>query len=352
MLDLPPQETIDARGNLISIPLGQAISIRKRTDAPLQIFLGIHMDTVYAADDPFQHVTRIDDHTLRGPGVTDAKGGLAVMLVALEALGQSKFASQLGWELLINPDEEIGSPGSAHLFAECAKRNQLGLVFEPVFPDGSFVSERKGSGNFSIVIRGRAAHAGRDFAMGRNAVVASADIAMRAAAINGTIHDVTMNIGRIDGGGAVNVVPDLAVVRLNVRVGQVAHQEVVEAKLKGIAAHVAQRHEVTVDVHGRFLSPPKVLDDATRELCREIEICGEQLGIVVRWRSSGGVSDGNKLASAGLPVIDTMGPRGGNLHSPQEYLEIPSLVERAKLCALVLMNLASNEFPPPTAGAL
>jgi glutamate carboxypeptidase len=352
MLDLPPLEDIDSQGNAVLIPLGQAISIRKRPGAPLRIFLGIHMDTVYDAQDPFQQVTRLDDRILCGPGVVDAKGGLAVMLVALQALERSESASHIGWEVLINPDEEIGSPGSAKLLAECAARNHLGLVFEPVFPDGSLVSERKGSGNFSIVIRGRAAHAGRDFQLGRNAIVAAADFAMQANAINGAIPQATVNVGRIDGGGAVNVVPDLGIVRLNVRVGQVADQELIESKLRSIASGVAGQHEVTVEVHGGFLSPPKVLDSATQQLCRQIEACGDALGIPIRWRSSGGVSDGNKLAAAGLAVIDTMGPRGGNLHSPQEYLEIDSLTERAKLCALLLAGYANGEFPRPAAGAL
>ena len=120
MVDLPPQQVIDSRGTLTSLPLGQAISIRRRPDAERRVFLGIHMDTVYAADDPFQAVDQIDGQALRGPGVLDAKGGLAVMLIALEALERSDVAERIGWEVLINPDEEIGSPGAAPLLANCA----------------------------------------------------------------------------------------------------------------------------------------------------------------------------------------------------------------------------------------
>jgi glutamate carboxypeptidase len=349
-LDLPSQEVIDTQGKLVSMPLGQAISIRKRPSAPLRVFLGIHMDTVYGPADPFQHVERIDNQTLRGPGVIDAKGGLAVMLIALEALERSDFASRIGWEVLINPDEEIGSPGSANLFVECARRNHLGLVFEPALADGAMVSVRKGSGNFSVVVRGRSAHAGRDFAAGRNAIVAAADFALAASRMNGTIPDATINVGRIDGGGPVNVVPDLAIVRLNVRVAKIEDQQRIEKELNGIAADVAARHDVTLTIHGGFLSPPKLLDDRTRELCERIEECGRELEVPIRWGSSGGVSDGNKLAAAGLPVIDTMGPRGGKLHSPQEFLILDSLTERAKLCALLLLKLASGDVEWATAG--
>jgi glutamate carboxypeptidase len=341
---LPPEQVIDSRGQTIALPLGKALSIRKRPDAPLRVFLGIHMDTVYREDDPFQRVEQVDANILRGPGVVDAKGGLAVMLVALEALERNPVAANIGWEVLINPDEEIGSPGSSPLLVEAAKRNHLGLVFEPTMPDGAMVSERKGSGNFSVVIRGRAAHAGRDFHLGRNAILAASDYVVRANRLNGTIPDMTLNIGRIDGGGPVNIVPDLAIVLLNVRVARLADQQTIERELSQLATEIAEAHDVTAEVHGHFASPPKVLDDRTRALCGHIEQCGRELGIPITWKPSGGASDGNKLAAAGLPVIDTFGPRGGELHSPREFLLLDSLTERAKLATLVLLKLAAGEI--------
>lgn len=344
LLDVLPESSIDSRGNEIAIPLGRAISIRKRPDAPLRIFLGIHYDTVYGSDHSFQQVDLIDEQTLRGPGVVDAKGGLAIMLIALEALELSGLTNRIGWEVLINPDEEIGSPGSAHLLYEAAKRNHFGLVFEPAFPDGSLVSERKGSGNFSAIIHGKSAHAGRAFQAGRNAIVAASDFALSAHRLNGTIPEMTLNIGRIDGGGPTNVVPELAIVQLNVRIARTEDQTPLRTELERIASEVAERHQVSVNLHGGFSSPPKLLDDRTSGLCRQIETCGKELGIPITWTRSGGVSDGNKLAAAGLPVLDTLGPRGGNLHSPQEYVHLPSLTERARLCALLLLKFASGEF--------
>jgi glutamate carboxypeptidase len=351
-VDLLPVSSINERGETVLTPFGKAIHLRKRPDAPLQIFLGIHMDTVYGPADSFQTVTRVDDKTLRGPGVIDAKGGLAVMLMALEALERSGSASRIGWEVVINPDEEIGSPGSAGLFAQCASRNHFGLVFEPSLPDGSLVSRRKGSGNFSVVIRGKSAHAGRDFSAGRNAVVAAADFSLMASRLIGALPDVTVNIGKIEGGGPVNVVPDLAIVRLNARILAPSQQANVESELRRIAQEISSRHQVSAEVHGSFLSPPKVLDDKTRDLCRCIESCGAQLEIPIHWRTSGGASDGNKLAAAGLPVIDTMGPIGGNLHSPEEYLMVDSLTQRARLCALLLLRFARGDWTWPVAGDL
>ena len=216
-IDLPPAESIDSRGLMTRQPLGRAMRARKRPEAPRQIFLGIHLDTVYPLDQPFQKVEALDANTLRGPGVIDAKGGLVVMLTAIEALERSELAGNVGWEILVNPDEEIGSPGSTELFVEAARRNHVGLVFEPAIGEGNIVDARKGTGNFTIIVHGRAAHAGRDFASGRSAIVALAGIVKKLHALNDTMPGVIVNVGKIEGGGALNVVPDLAIVRINVR---------------------------------------------------------------------------------------------------------------------------------------
>src|SRR5204863_2063795 len=118
-------------------------------------------------------------------------------------------------------DEEIGSPGSIELLNRAAKDNRLGLLFEPAMGDeGALVGERKGFGNFTVIVRGRAAHAGRDFAQGRNAVIAAAKMMHKLHALNDELgsNGITVNVGRVVGGGAVNVVPDLCVARINVRI--------------------------------------------------------------------------------------------------------------------------------------
>jgi glutamate carboxypeptidase len=258
------------------------------------------------------------------------------------------LAQRIGWEVLINPDEEIGSPGSAHLFAAAAVRNDLGLVFEPAFPDGNLVSSRKGSGNFSAVVRGRAAHAGRDFHLGRNAIEAAARFAVSAAELNGSIPGVTVNVARIDGGGPANVVPDLAICRLNARVETFEQQTLVHDALRRIAADIDRRDGISIELHGEFLSPPKVLDEPTLALLGHVAECARELGMpAISWRPSGGASDANKLAAAGLTVVDTLGPRGGNMHSAEEYLLVESLTERAALSALLLLKLAGGQIDWP-----
>ncbi len=342
-----PAEEIDAAGRVVHSPLGDALRLVKRPNAPLRAFLCIHYDTVYPASHPFQITQRLDENTLRGPGVADAKGGLAIMLTALAALERSPHAASIGWEVLINPDEEIGSPGSEPLFAEAARRNHLGLLFEPALPGGALVDRRRGVGNFTIIVHGRSAHAGRDFANGRNAVVALAELIGRIHGLNEQLLGMTINVGRFEGGGATNVVPDLAIARVNARTAVPEDEPRLRDALERLIAETNASDGITVELHGRFSSPTKIPDGATDRLMRHIETCGADLNIPIAWGASGGASDGNKLAAAGLPNIDSFGPRGGKIHSSEEHIDIDSLTERAKLTALLLLKLASGDIAWP-----
>ncbi len=167
VLPVAPWESLGDDGNMQQRQLGDALRFRKRPEAPLQVFLCGHMDTVFAAEHPFQKVRQRDADHLNGPGVADLKGGLVVMHAALMALERSPLAPLLGWEVLLNPDEEIGSQSSMPLILEAAQRCDVGLIYEPTFPDGNFAGMRKGSGNFAFKAGGRAAHAGREHHLGR-----------------------------------------------------------------------------------------------------------------------------------------------------------------------------------------
>jgi glutamate carboxypeptidase len=279
--------------------------------------------------------------------VVDAKGGLVVMLAALEALERGGVADKIGWTVLINPDEELGSPGSSYLFDALAKEHGLGLLFEPALPDGSLVGSRKGSGNFTAVMRGRSAHAGRDIHLGRNAILALAGFIVRLDELNAKGGGVTVNVGRIDGGGAVNVVPDRATCRFNVRVTSQAEQSAVEARLAELAETFSALEGYNLTLHGSFTAPPKPADGATLRLLHHAVECGREIGLELDWCESGGTCDGNRLAAAGLPNIDSLGPRGGSLHSPDEFLLLDSLTERAKLAVLLLTRLADGGFEWP-----
>lgn len=344
-IPLAAAETLSQTGEILHTALGDLLSFVKRPNAPLQVLLVIHYDTVYRADHPFQSVTREDAGTLRGPGVADAKGGIVVMLNALLAFEQSPHAKNIGWRVLLNPDEEIGSPGSAPLLADAAQKANLALVFEPAPTADTLVTQRKGSGNFSVIFHGRSAHAGREIHKGRNAVIAAARFALDAiAAISAIGEEVTINVGKIDGGGPVNVVPDMAILRFNVRVVTAEHQRRVEAVLADLI-RTAHRDDITATLHGHFSSPPWVMGEAGRRLFASLCAGGRTLGLDLRATSSGGASDANKIAPTGLPVLDSLGPVGADIHSSNERVVIDSLVERSKLSALLLMKMAEGEMP-------
>lgn len=331
------------------IPLGTALHIVKHPQAPTRVFLGGHMDTVFPADSPFQKTERKPEGILGGPGVADMKGGLVILLKALEALERSPYAGRIGWEVLINPDEEIGSPGSSPLFAPIARRNSVGLLFEPAFNDGALVSQRKGSANMRVFAKGRAAHAGRDFFEGRNALTALARFVVQAEQLIDQKQGITLNVGHLHGGIAANVVPDQALTILNLRAEKEEDLNQCLEKLR-LFAKEAKRQEIELEIHVESSAPPKPFDSPIQTLFEAFQECARELNLNLAYRPSGGVCDGNRLYAEGLPNLDTLGAVGGHIHSPNEYILIQSLPERAALSALFLLHLAAGDIKLPNKG--
>ena len=336
-----PVEAVSADGALVEVAHGRNLHLAVRPEAPVQLLLTGHMDTVFGADHPFQKLAWREEGVLGGPGVADMKSGIAVMLAALKAV-ESVGAPALGYEVVINSDEEVGSPGSAPLIAQSARGKKAALTYEPsALPDGTLAGARPGSGNFSILVEGRSAHAGRNPQDGRNAVLAAADLALALAA--GRQAGLTVNPAKIDGGGPNNVVPDKAVLRINMRPQTPALQDIAEALLDQAVEGIAAAYDVRITVHGGFARPPKRLDPKALKLFEMVRRSGADLGQKIGWQDTGGVCDGNNIAACGVPVVDTMGARGGAIHSDREYLIAESLVERAQLSALTILRLANGE---------
>jgi len=333
---------IDGAGKANAVIFGRNLHVIVRPQAPMQLLLTGHMDTVYAVDHPFQALTDLDGGAvINGPGVADMKGGIALMLAALAALEASTLAERIGYEVIINSDEEIGSPGSAALIAERASGKLAALTYEPsALPDGTLAGARPGSGNFSIVISGRSAHAGRNPEDGRNAIVAAGDLALRLSRARRA--GLSINPARIDGGGPNNMVPDQAVLRVNLRPALPGDQMEAERLLDDLIRAVAADHDVGIQRHGGFGRPPKPIDDKAARLFALVEDSAAVLGRPITHKASGGVCDGNNIAACGVPVVDTMGACGGAIHSANEYLIVDSLAERAQLSTLVMLRLAED----------
>jgi glutamate carboxypeptidase len=337
LVSADPVAAIDHEGRAVEQACGDHLHLVVRPEAPVQLLLTGHMDTVYPADHPFQALHWREPGVLSGPGVADMKSGLAIMLAALTALEASPAAARIGYEVVINADEETGSLSSAGLIAQAARGKAAALTYEPALADGTLAGARGGSGNFALVVRGRSAHAGRNPGDGRNALVAAADLAVRLAGAG--VPDLSVNPARINGGSANNVVPDLAILRLNLRPRTTEAAETARRLIDETIAEVAAARDVQIELHGGFTRPPRALD---ARLAGLVTRAGADLGLTLGWRDTGGVCDGNNIAAAGVPVIDTMGARGGAIHSADEYLLVDSLPERAGLSALTLVRLAGG----------
>ncbi|MCW3837905.1 hydrolase [Sphingomonas canadensis] len=336
-------ETVTPEGKVTATGHGRHLRLSVRPQAPVQVLLTGHMDTVFGADHPFQQARWQADGSLNAPGAADMKGGIAVMLAALEALEASPAAARLGYEVMINSDEETGSFSSAALIAEMARGKAAALTYEPALPDGTLAGARGGTGNFSLIVRGRSAHAGRNPEEGRNAIVAASDLALRLAAARSP--GLAVNPARIEGGGPNNVVPDLAILRVNFRPADADAIARAQAAIDGAVAEVAKLHDVGIEVHGGFNRPPKPIDPGAERLFALVKQAGADLGLPIAWKATGGVCDGNNIAACGVPVVDTMGARGGAIHSADEFLIPESLGERAALSALTLMRIAERGHP-------
>jgi len=333
-------ETVTSDGQVQELAHGRHLHLAVRPDAPLQILLTGHMDTVYPADHPFQAGRWLDDGRWNAPGAADMKGGLALMLAALEAVEASPLAARIGYEVLINSDEETGSLSSSALIAGAAQGKAAALTYEPALPDGTLAGARGGTGNFSLVVHGRSAHAGRNPEEGRNAIVAAADLALRLA--EARAPGLAVNPARIEGGGPNNVVPDLAILRVNFRPRDAASIVRAQLAIDQAIAIVSVKHDVRIELHGSFNRPPKPLDPGAEKLFALVKQAGADLGLPIAWKATGGVCDGNNIAACGVPVVDTMGARGGAIHSADEFLIPESLPERAALSALTILRIAKR----------
>lgn len=345
-ISLPPSLEVDNKGNQVHQHLGYALKLTLNQNAKTNVLLMGHMDTVFAPSHPFQKAVMTNNDTrLQGPGVSDMKGGIIVMLMALQAFLHTPYRNALNFTVLITPDEEIGSPGSRALIESLAKTHHIGLIYEPSLTlSGTLVSTRPGKGNYTIDVLGKAAHSGRDFAAGRNAICALAQVVTALAELSDPSAGVTVNVGVIAGGEAVNCVPERALCRFEMRYNTPDQQIQLEARINDILASVETTAEVKCRLQGTHSRPPKLATPDFVTLQTWTTQLGKKYGYDITWAPSGGVSDGNNTQACGLPTIDTLGVRGEGIHTDQETVVIESLLERAQLSVLLLLGLVCD--PP------
>jgi glutamate carboxypeptidase len=337
---LPPIPGIDLAGQHTHTPVGALLYLRKRPHLKRRVLLSGHMDTVFGDYDHDNKLIKSTKDRLKGPGVSDMRGGLLVMLHALQAFEETPFTKTLGWDVVITADEELGSPGSRAFLESIRTRYLAALVYEPaVTPEGEFAKNRKGSGKFTLIATGKTAHAGRAFNKGRNAIPYLAEALVSINALNKNDRKITFNIGEIAGGKALNIVPDTAVAKLDVRISLPEDEAWVIDAFNTVIKQL-KRDGYHLKLHGEFGRPVKRINPESEALFKRLQHLGAMQGLSFDWQDTGGCCDGNNLMHPGIAILDTLGVRGGGIHGSKEFLIIDSLVERASLSALLLVDLA------------
>ncbi|MBE3066210.1 MAG: M20 family metallopeptidase [Chloroflexi bacterium] len=296
------------------------------------ILLLAHMDTVFPLGTLEKMHFYEKDGMVFGPGVSDMKGGIVVGLTALAAaLETGSLAHPV--TALFTSDEEIGSGTSRALIEKLAAESALVLVLEPGMVDGSVKTWRKGVGEFTVRVRGRAAHAGGDHEKGRNAIEELAHQVLAIQKLTDYNKGTTLNVGVIRGGIASNVVPDEASLEVDLRVMQPGEAERISAALQALKPVL---DGTSLEVTGGLNRPPMPFNDTIKATFEKVKAIAANANIQLKASGTGGASDANFVAPLGIPVLDGLGPAGGEYHSEREYIFRDSLPERAKLLAAIL----------------
>ena len=293
----------------------------------------IHIDTVWPIGTLVQRPVTIDESgRLFGPGAVDMKGGITVVLTALQGLvDQNLMPNRPSW-VLMTSDEEVGSIHSEETIKRLAPQAGLVLVMEPATKEGAMKTWRKGISTYTLAIEGRPAHAGNAPEKGINSVIEFAQQALELNKLNDYKNGISVSVTMVNGGSAGNVIPQHTEAFIDTRM-------VTLKQMDQIARSVTDLHPfipgAQVNVKHNHSRPPMERNEAAFLQAKSI---GESYGLTVREDGSGGGSDGNYTAAMGIPTLDGMGPQGDGLHALDEHVVINSLPERATLIAGILRD--------------
>jgi glutamate carboxypeptidase len=297
-----------------------------------RILLVGHTDTVFDDGTVDARPFSVEGSIARGPGVSDMKGGLLAGFFATHALHDAGSAPFGRITYVCNPDEEIGSTFSGSVIRELAGEHDVAFVLEGARANGDIVSARKGVTDYTLTANGRAAHAGVEPEKGRSAIARAAALVTELQALNGRWPGVTVNVGTIEGGTRTNVVPERCRIEVDLRSPETASLENAEREIERLCAEPVVEG-VSVEVHRDSWHRPMERTAQIAALAVQAVSLAADLGFDLRDAATGGASDANTIASAGTPVLDGLGPIGGDDHSPAEWLDLDSIVPRTALLA-------------------
>lgn len=316
--------------------------LASRAGSGTRLLLMGHLDTVFPPNSPFQTFRREGD-MMYGPGVSDMKGGLVVMLYALKALNEFGYLQDKSITLLLNSDEEIGSLSSRKYLEEQALLHDYGLVYEP---GTSLIRQRKGLGQARFVITGKASHAGAAHEQGRSAIKELAYKIVEIERMTDYESGVTVNVGVVNGGEARNTIAPCAEALIDLRYPQPQQGLDAVAQFEAIFASVfsyaVDSGEISTESWTNLHRPPKIPTPESDYLLQKTLSISKLLGQTIGVGDSGGGTDGSLTQAVGLPTLDSLGGTGSGSHSNREEGRISSLVERAKLSAVLIHRLTAE----------
>ena len=295
-----------------------------------------HCDTVWPLGTLAARPPRIDDEgRFFGPGAIDMKGGIVIMLTALRGLVERNELPRRPVRVLVTSDEELGSRYSEKLIMKTAADCGLVLVMEPATKEGALKTWRKGVASYDLLAEGRASHAGNAPEQGINAIVELAQQICALNEMNDLQHGTSVSVTVVEGGITTNVIPPRATAQVDVRALTARAQAEVDAAILGLQARVPGARLQVTRHHRR---DPMERNEQMIAAFGQARAIGAALGLTVREDGSGGGSDGNFTAAAGITTLDGLGPQGDGLHAEHEHVIINSLPQRAALIAGILRD--------------
>ena len=321
--------------------VGPGLMATNKPDAEVfDIMLVGHMDTVFPEGTVAEWSLSNDGEKAYGPGAADMKSGLLNVFLAIESLPEDVL-DRLSIAVCMNPDEEIGSIYSGDWIKATAKQSKCVLVAEAARADGSLVKARKGMASYTITFHGKAAHAGNEPEKGVSAITELASWITRLNQETNFETGTTLNFGKVEGGSAGNVVPDLAKTVLDIRFWNNDDY----SKLQGLIQEMVENptlEGITVELDREAYKPAFTPNEDSKKLMALIEETGKAMDLPVTWQAVGGGSDANLTGALGIPTVDGLGPIGGGMHSRNEFMVLDSIAPRLKLLRNVIINIAEK----------
>lgn len=321
-----------------TLGFGDCLAIRSalRPEGCGRVLILGHLDTVH----PVGTLTlplRQEGGRLYGPGIYDMKAGVVMALEAMRLVAARGLPHAV--DLLLVPDEEVGSKSSRPLIEDMARGASCALVVEPARDGGRIVTARKGVGLCDITVRGRAAHAGVRPADGRSAIRAAARLVLELEALNDPARGVTVTVGRIEGGIGRNTVPADCRLQVDLRLPDMAVAEEILARIRGLQP---MDPDIAFEIAAELNRPPFSQSPEGRALFGRAAAIADVLGFPLEGMTTGGGSDGNFTAALGVPTLDGLGADGAGAHTSGEHILMDSLAPRTALLANLIAGFGGE----------